>query len=58
MGIRDIVKGGGGKGHGSLLYTKFERGIKEGKLELHRTQDIKEGLFGVEEEEEEEEEIV
>jgi len=55
MGIRDIEKGGGGKGHGSLLYTKFERGIKEGKLELHRTQDIKEGLF---EEEEEEEEIV
>jgi len=60
IGIRDLEKavkaGDTSVGHGSLLYTKFERGIKEGKLELHRTQDIREGLF--EEEEEEEEEIV
>ena len=60
IGIRDLEKavkaGDTSVGHGSLLYTKFERGIKEGKLELHITQDIREGLF--EEEEEEEEEIV
>ena len=56
IGLRDIEKsiaGGGEAGWGGIKHTKFEQGLQEGKLELHRTQDIRSGLFGEEEEEEE-----